>query len=176
MSDSPTNSPETRRPAMASAVSTLPVQTSQGKPKRKAIPVRVQVSVAIRQSRSERPDWHGDGVVCPLCGWNLWEHETRILEHMTPWATMVALGRDPDDIENLRWVHKECADRKTNGTKATTAGSDKHMIAKAVRFDKINRGERSRTRKGPPLKSGPMRKHPTLKVQFGTGKVVRRDP
>ena len=136
------------RGAVRSTVSETP-----GKPKRKAIPAHVKVSVAIRQSRSDRPHWHGDGVVCPLCGWNLWEHEKRILEHMVPHATMTALGKDPDAIDNLAWVHAECAARKTNGTKATTAGSDKHMIAKGERFDKINRGERSRKRKGPPLKS-----------------------
>lgn len=134
---------------------------------RKAIPARVMVSVAIRQAMADRPATHPPGVVCPLCGWNLLAHEPRILEHMTPHATMIALGKDPDEIDNLRFVHAECAAKKTNGTKATTAGSDKHMIAKAKRFDRINRGERSRKRKGPPLT------HPKLKKTM-SGKVVPR--
>jgi hypothetical protein len=68
---------------------------------------------------------------------------------MTPHATMVLLGRDPDDIDNLRFVHAECAHLKTNGTKATTAGSDKHMIRKGERIA-ISRMPKSETEK--PLK------------------------
>lgn len=121
--------------------------------KRKAIPCHVKVSVAIRQAM------YGH-IPCPLCLRQIGPGDAVILEHMTPHATRVALGLDPDAIDNLRFVHTECAARKTNGTKATTAGSDKHMIAKGVRFDKINRGERSRKRKGPPLKSRPFPKVP----------------
>lgn len=113
--------------------------------KRKAIPASVQVSLAIMQG--------GQGIACPLCDGRIWSGDRRILEHMTPHATMVALGRDPNEFDNLRWVHAACADRKTNGTKATTAGSDKHMIAKGNRFDRVNAGLRSRKRKGPKIKS-----------------------
>ena len=125
--------------------------------KRKDIPCHVRVSVAIRQA------WQSTAAgceffACGLCRQPLNAYEPRILEHMTPRATLVALGMDPDTPANLYWVHAECAAKKTNGTKATTAGSDKHMIAKAKRFDKINAGERSRKRKGPPLKSRPFPK------------------
>ncbi len=100
--------------------------------KRKAIPVRVQVSVAIRQANMSA---HTGFVRCPLCGRALTREQSRIPEHLTPHATMVALGNDPDDENNLAWVHAECAHKKTNGTKATTAGSDKHMIAKGKRLE-----------------------------------------
>lgn len=125
--------------------------------KRKAIPVRVQVSVAIRQANTSAQGGC-EFFACALCRKVMYSHAPRVLEHMTPHATMTALGLDPDDENNLAWVHAECAAKKTNGTKATTAGSDKHMIAKAKRFDKINAGERSRKRKGPPLKSRPFPK------------------
>ena len=102
---------------------------------RKAIPTKVQVSVAIRQG------WHSAGAgcgffACALCRGPLPAVDDRVLEHMVPHATMVALGQDPDEIDNLRWVHAECAARKTNGTKATCASGDLHKIAKAKRLAK----------------------------------------
>jgi hypothetical protein len=36
----------------------------------------------------------------------------------------------------LQWVHKPCADKKTNGNKATVAGGDIHKIAKGKRLEK----------------------------------------
>lgn len=96
---------------------------------RKAIPVKVQVSVAFLQAT-----FGGRGVLCPLCVNPIGFAEARVLEHMIPHATCVAIGKDPDDFENLRFVHKACADRKTNGTKATCAGGDVHKIAKAKRL------------------------------------------
>lgn len=61
-----------------------------------------------------------------------------IAEHWLP----VALGnQDKPDCLLCVW----CADRKTNGTKATTYGSDKHAIAKVKRL----RGE---TKQGPKKK------------------------
>jgi hypothetical protein len=50
-----------------------------------------------------------------------------------------------DTIEQQRYVHGECHKRKTNGTKATSAGSDQHMAAKGRRL----RGE---TKQGPKAK------------------------
>ena len=102
--------------------------------KRKDIPCHVRVSVAIRQA------WQSTAAgceffACGLCRQPLNAYEPRILEHMTPRATLVALGMDPDTPANLYWVHAECANKKTNGTKATTAGSDKHMIAKGKRLE-----------------------------------------
>ena len=47
----------------------------------------------------------------------------------------LALGGS-DTPDNWRYSHKTCHDEVTNGTKATTAGSSKHKIAKANRLAK----------------------------------------
>jgi hypothetical protein len=109
------------------------VSAAPGKP-RKAIPVRVQVSVAIRQA-NQSARGGCEYFACGICRKPLYSHAPRILEHMTPHATLTALGLDPDDENNLAWVHAECANKKTNGTKATTAGSDKHNIRKGERLE-----------------------------------------
>ena len=115
---------------------------------RKAIPVKVQVSVAIAQAYNATDC---QGVQCPLCGIPIHPSAPRILEHMTPHATRVALGLDPDAPDNLAWVHKVCADKKTNGTPATCASGDLHKIGKAKRLataravhDAVKRGEHVR--------------------------------
>ena len=101
--------------------------------KRKDIPCHVRVSVAIRQAR-EGAQAGCAYFPCGICRKPLHEDAPRILEHMVPRATRIALGLDPDAPEILAHVHDECANKKTNGTKATTAGSDKHMIAKGNRL------------------------------------------
>lgn len=135
--------------------------------KRKAIPVKVQVSVAIRQA---------GGVRCPLClGW-VDGDEPRVLEHMTPHATMVALGKVPDAIDNLRWVHAECAAKKTNGTKATCADGDLHKIAKAKRVAKateIHRAVVARVMERKPSRIRSRGFDKTLTKKFN-GRVERR--
>lgn len=70
-------------------------------------------------------------VICPLCGCQLMPNDQVIREHLHP----LALGGG-DDEGNMAYVHRACADRKTNGSgpKATTYGSDKHAIAKAKRL------------------------------------------
>jgi hypothetical protein len=88
---------------------------------------KTMVSVAIRQA-------HGSFLVCPLCKDILWADEPRILEHMNP----LALSKD-NSIENLRWVHKACADLKTRGCtgtskKGSVADGDLHKLAKAKRL------------------------------------------
>lgn len=89
---------------------------------RPAIPVKVQVSVAIRQASV---------VTCPLCQKPLWATDARRLEHMVPRK----LGGS-DEAENLRWVHELCAINKDFGkSKATCADGDIHKIAKAKRLN-----------------------------------------
>lgn len=63
---------------------------------------------------------------CAACGDNMFI-EGCIAEHWHP----VALGNDQKP-DCLLCIH--CADRKTNGTKATSYGSDKHGIAKVKRI------------------------------------------
>jgi hypothetical protein len=71
-----------------------------------------------------------------------------IAEHTFP----VALGNDqkPDCL-----LCRCCADRKTNGSPATSYGSDKHAIAKCRRIRKKLAGTQ---RKGRPLQSRPFDK------------------
>lgn len=82
-----------------------------------------------------------------------------IAEHWTP----VALGNDqkPDCLLCI-----PCANRKTNGTKATSYGSDKHAIAKVKRI----RGE---TKQGPKKKIQSRAFDKTLKKKFD-GAVEKR--
>jgi hypothetical protein len=89
--------------------------------KRPSIPHRVMVNVAIEQA--------GGWIRCALCTGPLRPEDPRILEHLVPHEL-----DGSSDAENLRWVHKECAGRKTNGSRATSAGGDIHKIAKAKRL------------------------------------------
>lgn len=66
---------------------------------------------------------------CPLCGGRLGELAGLDFDHAVP----LALG-GPDEIGNLRAVHRECHKAKTSGRPATTAGSDIHTIARAKRL------------------------------------------
>lgn len=94
--------------------------------KRPSIPHRVMVNVAINQAE------HGE-IRCPLCHTGLASMDERVLEHMVPHE----LGGASDET-NLRWVHKDCALNKTNGTKATSASGDLHKIAKAKRLQRAH--------------------------------------
>ena len=51
----------------------------------------------------------------------------------------LALG-GTDTLDNMRFSHKDCHKTETNGTKATTAGSTKHVVAKVKRIAKKNEG------------------------------------
>lgn len=77
---------------------------------------------------------------CIGCG-ESFQPKDMIAEHWTP----VALGnsKKPDCL-----LCHACADRKTNGTAATTYGSDKHAIAKAKRL-----AAGGKKRKGPKIPS-----------------------
>ena len=88
--------------------------------KRPHISVKTKVSVAIEQAMT---------ISCPLCWYPLTAMDDRILEHMVPHEFGGA-----SDLTNLRWVHKECAAKKTNGRKSTVADGDIHKIAKAKRL------------------------------------------
>lgn len=84
--------------------------------------------------KQRRAMWEDQDGCCAVCGAPT-ALENMIAEHWHP----VALGNDqkPDCL-----LCEFCAHRKTNGTKATSYGSDKHAIAK----DKRLRGE---TKQGP---------------------------
>lgn len=88
------------------------------------------------------------GAVIPCYRCRLAFEETSLIEreHVTP----LALGGE-DTPENWRFSHKECHALQTNGTKATSYGSDKHAIAKAKRLRKPRQKPKRRwpTRKIP---------------------------
>ena len=90
--------------------------------KRPHISVKTKVDVAIRQC-------YARSIICQLCDDWLDVDHARILEHLVPHELAGS-----SDAENLRWVHKECAAKKTNGNKATVADGDIHKIAKAKRL------------------------------------------
>lgn len=118
----------------------LPAIPSPGSPKRRPVPPHLTVTVAILQAEG--------GIKCPLCTFPLTADNARILEHMVP----VKLGGG-NTVDNLRWVHKACADRKTNGNAATAADGDLHKIAKAKRLAKaqeVHEAVLAGTHKRPP--------------------------
>ena len=55
-------------------------------------------------------------------------------EHLTP----LALGGE-DTPDNCRYSHRGCHKKQTNGTAATSYGSDKHAIAKVRRLTGANK-------------------------------------
>ncbi len=76
----------------------------------------------------------GRPIECVICYEPIRPSQPTIREHMH------ALGLGGlDTPDNWRLVHKPCADRKTNGTKATTAGSDKNLMAKHRRLTGKNK-------------------------------------
>lgn len=94
--------------------------------KRPNIPASVKVAIAISQAQS--------GVIfCPICHTAISPDDARILEHMIPHE----LG-GPSTVDNLAWVHKDCAYAKTNGRKATVVDGDLHKIAKAKRLQRAH--------------------------------------
>jgi len=94
--------------------------------KRPHISDKVKVSVAIGQSQF-------GCIMCPICHVMLYPDEPRILEHLVPHE----LGGS-SEAENLRYVHAECARKKTNGSKATCADGDIHKIAKSNRLKRYH--------------------------------------
>ena len=99
---------------------------------RRATTVANMREMLLRQAQD-----FGASIICPLCTESILPGDKTIREHMH------ALGLDgPDTPDNWRLVHKPCARRKTFGTKATTAGSDIHLIAKGKRL----RGETGQDR------------------------------
>ncbi len=105
----------------------------------------------------------GRSIICPLCDVSIAPGDPTTREHMH------ALGLGgPDTPDNWRLVHRPCARRKTIGTKATTAGSDIHLIAKGKRL----RGETGQGRPKRKIQSRGFDKRWRKPVN---GPAVRRD-
>lgn len=164
MTDRPTNFPGVLSDREADSGALHSASETPGKAKRKAIPPHMLVSVAILQAVD-------GGLRCPLCALRITTNHKRILEHLTP----VAFG-GKNEIDNLRFVHRECADKKTYGNAATSAGGDLSKIAKAKRLAKAQEVHRAVlagevTREPSRMKSRGFDK--TRSRTFG-GKVVSR--
>lgn len=122
------------------------------------------------------------GVVvrCFRCQSPFWAHKIRadgkINEHWVGLAERehlheVELG-GPDEPSNCRYSAKACHDVVTNGTKATSAGSSKHRIAKAKRIAKGGKKQR-----GPKMNSAGFSKtkRPMNPVRVDRTKHIERE-
>lgn len=91
--------------------------------------------------------WSTDAY-CPECSEPILATDNIEWDHRHP----IALG-GTHTFDNIRAVHRECHRLKTSGSKATSAGSDIHMIAKANRIARggkvVRRPMRAGTRKIP---------------------------
>lgn len=127
-----------------------------GKPKRKAVPDRIKLRVLMRQIGFE-------------------PHEME-LDHEPPLAMREVNADGTDwvppqhDETYLIWRPKAEHRRKTSGTKATTAGSDIHKIAKIKRLSREHE-EFRRNLLSPEPKSPPEKKYRWPKRGFQSRKM-----
>ena len=110
----------------------------QGPPKgfRPAIPVRIKLEVVVRQKG-----------VDPTTGDRLQPIEEGVQFDHQPALQLRAWDEEAGDtippansVEHLVALNKSSHDLKTNGSKATSAGSDKHAIAKINRLTGKTKG------------------------------------
>lgn len=109
--------------------------------KRKAITERMKVDCLL---------WHASltpfPIRCAICREPIIPMER---ERGLEWDHIVPIALDGDhSYINLRPLHKECHRLKTSGSKATSAGSDIHMIAKANRIARGGKAVRRPMRAG----------------------------
>ncbi len=93
-------------------------------------------------------------IKCPKSGRLIERGSDAIREHLH----QLALG-GKDVLDNMQFWHKDASHEKTNGTKATSYGSDAHARAKAKRIAKREAGDVRPKRKVPcrPKKPKPPR-------------------
>lgn len=113
---------------------------------RPAIPVRIKLDVVIRQ----------EGKCSCGCGKKLGTLKETNFDHDPPLALRQRLvGTDgtfldylpsPNDPRYITAMRVECHHKKTNGTAATSYGSDKHEINKANRIAEGVRKRRGKIR------------------------------
>ena len=90
--------------------------------KRRSLSLKDKLEVMVKQA------------ICPACGERLGDLDGLDWDHIHP----LALGGSDNDNGNFQVLHRSCHRKKTSGTKATSAGSDIHEIAKTKRLDKKN--------------------------------------
>lgn len=100
-----------------------------------------------RQTITDKMKWralfHRFPIPCAICNHPIFWDEEIDWDHVHP----IALGGEHSHA-NLRPLHANCHQKKTSGSKATSAGSDIHMIAKAKRI-----ASGGKKRRGPKLRS-----------------------
>ncbi len=101
-------------------------------------------------------------IPCGICNYPLFWDEEMDWDHVHP----IALDGEHSH-RNLRPLHSNCHRKKTSGSKATSAGSDIHMIAKVKRI-----AAGGKTRKAPKIKSRPFTQ--SHRPMRGRGKTERR--
>lgn len=112
---------------------------------RKAITERMKVDALL---------WRAS-FSCPICRLVVAPGQSIEWDHIHP----VALDGE-HAFMNIRPLHKHCHDRKTRGTKATTAGSDIHAIAKVKRPARKLAGTWRKTKRKWPSRKMPSRPFP----------------
>lgn len=80
-----------------------------------------------------------------------WDHHPALGLREVKDGVMIPAPNDPRYIRPMRQADHRT---KTSGTKATSAGSDQHIIAKVKRLN----GEKPRKRKGRPMQSRPFKR------------------
>lgn len=88
--------------------------------KRRSLSLKDKLEVMVKQA------------ICPACGERLGDLDGLDWDHIHP----LALGGSDNDNGNFQVLHRSCHRKKTSGTKATSAGSDIHEIAKTKRLTK----------------------------------------
>jgi len=95
-------------------------------------------------TRAEQVDILLAQAVCPGCGEWLESRDAIEWDHHPALAlrTGVAMfeGVSANDPRYMRARHVDCHARKTNGTAATSYGSDRHAIAKTLRLENERAG------------------------------------
>jgi len=100
---------------------------------------------------------------CPVCG------EGPLSEIGVEWDHLIEWWLSKDSsAKNCQPLCPACHDIKTNGTKATTMGSSKHLAAKSKRL----RGETGQNKRKVKIQSCPFQK--TTKKRMPDGRVVDR--
>ncbi len=101
-------------------------------------------------------------IPCSACNIALFWDEEIDWDHVHP----IALGGQHTH-QNLRPLHVSCHQEKTSGSKATTAGSDIHAIAKVKRLQKGPRKRKGRKMQSKPFPKihRPMRSRPLIKSE-----------
>ena len=91
--------------------------------------------------------------LCPICDEPIRSGDPIDWDHGHAWA----LGGE-HSYSNIRPLHRACHRTKTSGTKATSAGSDIHKIAKVKRLVRKAAGTWKKTKRAWPSRPFPQRK------------------